>query len=188
MEDKKISGLNPATLPLAGTEEIAIVQSGETKKVTKSNLGFIPLSGTEVGSPITGTLIVDSIISGEYVNFTNNGDVIGGFFEIPSLGSLLAVFKGISYTYYLQDGVAVSVQTPGSESETKFLYPSTVGFSGNLTFATREWANVNFPKYGTTAPASATATGTVGEIRFTSDYIYTCHATNQWRRVAVASW
>ena len=149
---------------------------------------FIPLTGTEVGKPITGTLIVDSISSGEYVNFTNNGDVIGGFFEIPSLGSLLAVFKGISYTYYLQDGISVSVQTPGSESDTKFLYPSTIGFSGNLTFATREWSNVNFPKYGTTAPASATATGTVGEIRFTSAYIYTCHATNQWRRVAVETW
>jgi hypothetical protein len=41
MEDKKISVLNPAILPLTGTEEIAIVQGGETKKVTKSNLGFI---------------------------------------------------------------------------------------------------------------------------------------------------
>tara|TARA_R110000851_G_scaffold75456_1_gene166340 strand:- start:20121 stop:20693 length:573 start_codon:yes stop_codon:yes gene_type:complete len=38
MEDKKISQLTASTLPLTGTEEIAIVQGGETKKVTISNI------------------------------------------------------------------------------------------------------------------------------------------------------
>lgn len=33
MPNKKISELNTATLPLSGTEEIAIVQDGETKKI-----------------------------------------------------------------------------------------------------------------------------------------------------------
>ena len=32
MANKKISELNSVTTPLAGTEEIAVVQSGETKK------------------------------------------------------------------------------------------------------------------------------------------------------------
>lgn len=39
MADKKISQLNPVTLPLAGTEELAIVQSGETKKIAASDIG-----------------------------------------------------------------------------------------------------------------------------------------------------
>ena len=39
MANKKISELTSVTLPLAGTEEIAIVQSGETKKVAVSELG-----------------------------------------------------------------------------------------------------------------------------------------------------
>ncbi len=39
MANKKISELISATLPLAGTEEIAIVQGGETKKVAASDLG-----------------------------------------------------------------------------------------------------------------------------------------------------
>ena len=38
MENKKISELTSATLPLAGTEEVAIVQGGETKKVAASDL------------------------------------------------------------------------------------------------------------------------------------------------------
>ncbi len=38
------------------------------------------------------------------------------------------------------------------------------------------------------APASSSATGTLGEIRFTSTYIYVCTATNTWVRAALATW
>jgi hypothetical protein len=39
-----------------------------------------------------------------------------------------------------------------------------------------------------TAPASATDTGTTGEIRITAGYIYVCVATNTWVRAALTSW
>ena len=39
-----------------------------------------------------------------------------------------------------------------------------------------------------TAPGSATATGTIGEIRFTNGYIYLCIATNTWIRCQLLSW
>jgi hypothetical protein len=39
-----------------------------------------------------------------------------------------------------------------------------------------------------TAPSSATATGTLGEIRYTSDHIYVCVATNTWKRSAITTW
>lgn len=38
-----------------------------------------------------------------------------------------------------------------------------------------------------TAPASASASGTLGEIRFTTTHIYVCVATNTWKRVAIAT-
>jgi hypothetical protein len=41
---------------------------------------------------------------------------------------------------------------------------------------------------GTSAPASASATGTLGEIRMDASYIYICTATNTWKRVAIATW
>lgn len=37
-------------------------------------------------------------------------------------------------------------------------------------------------------PASATATGTAGQISFDAAYLYVCVATNVWKRVAIASW
>lgn len=37
-------------------------------------------------------------------------------------------------------------------------------------------------------PASATATGTIGQISFDANYLYVCVATNTWKRVAIATW
>lgn len=58
----------------------------------------------------------------------------------------------------------------------------------------RHWTDGDFDikdyvKVGYTAPASPTATGVKGEIRMTSDYTYTCIATNTWKRTATdATW
>jgi hypothetical protein len=38
------------------------------------------------------------------------------------------------------------------------------------------------------APASATDTGTAGQIRYDSGYIYVCVSANVWKRVAVGTW
>jgi len=38
------------------------------------------------------------------------------------------------------------------------------------------------------APATATSTGALGEIRYTADYIYVCTATNTWKRTALTTW
>ena len=37
-------------------------------------------------------------------------------------------------------------------------------------------------------PASATATGTVGQISWDANYIYVCVNTNTWKRVALTTW
>ncbi|MCJ1809922.1 hypothetical protein [Flavobacterium covae] len=50
------------------------------------------------------------------------------------------------------------------------------------------FASGNVPVVSTTAPASATSTGVVGEIRVTSSYLYVCTATNTWVRSALATW
>jgi len=39
-----------------------------------------------------------------------------------------------------------------------------------------------------TAPASASATGTAGQVAYDTSYFYVCTATNTWKRVAIATW
>ncbi len=40
MADKRISELSPASLPLSGQEEFAVVQNGVSKKITAENAGI----------------------------------------------------------------------------------------------------------------------------------------------------
>jgi hypothetical protein len=40
----------------------------------------------------------------------------------------------------------------------------------------------------TSAPASATATGTAGQMAWDSSYIYICTATDTWTRAALSTW
>ena len=37
-------------------------------------------------------------------------------------------------------------------------------------------------------PASASATGTAGEVRWDADYVYVCVGTDTWKRAALATW
>lgn len=45
--------------------------------------------------------------------------------------------------------------------------------------------NLNMPS---DPPASASDTGTAGDIAWDSDYIYICTATDTWKRVAISTW
>lgn len=66
MADKKISQLTPATTPLAGTEELPIVQGGSTVKVSVNNL--------TAGKAVTASqLTVENSTSNDAVRITQTG-------------------------------------------------------------------------------------------------------------------
>lgn len=64
--------------------------------------------------------------------------------------------------------------------------------AGTLTsMAAITAANVTLgarPIIPTFTPASATASGTAGEVAWDANYIYICTATNTWKRVAISTW
>jgi hypothetical protein len=53
--------------------------------------------------------------------------------------------------------------------------------AANVTLGSR-------PIIPTHTPASASATGTAGEVAWDADYIYVCTATDTWKRVAISTW
>ena len=53
--------------------------------------------------------------------------------------------------------------------------------AANVTLGSR-------PILPTHTPASASATGTAGEVAWDANYIYICTATNTWKRVAISTW
>ena len=67
--------------------------------------------------------------------------------------------------------------SPGSRSNA-----FTVDVNGKIACSTLSVFGLN------TAPASATDTGTLGEIRITSGHVYVCVGTNTWVRSALTTW
>lgn len=57
---------------------------------------------------------------------------------------------------------------------------------GSVT--TSKLANGLSVNLASSTPASASATGTAGQISWDANYIYVCTATNTWKRVAIATW
>lgn len=75
MPGKKISELDPATLPLAGTEEAEIIQGGANVRVPVSELGGSGGGGGPAPVlPVTGTTYdVLAADVGSYLRFTDAG-------------------------------------------------------------------------------------------------------------------
>lgn len=71
--------------------------------------------------------------------------------------------------------------------------PVLIGSTGSPTNTNKLIVEGNVQSEGfvlsslNTVPASASATGTAGDIRFTTDHIYLCVAANTWKRVAIAT-
>ena len=75
MADTKISALTGATIPLAGTEVLPIVQGGMTKQVSIANLTAGRAVSTASLTMSTGSLVPST--AGQGVNFTANTPAAG---------------------------------------------------------------------------------------------------------------
>lgn len=60
--------------------------------------------------------------------------------------------------------------------------------AANVTATTKVTTAALFFSALGSAPASAGATGTLGEVRTDGSYIFVCTATNTWKRAAIATW
>lgn len=100
-------------------------------------------------------------------DYTNAAQFVGG-------GSLI-----------LKGGLSVAQQITSASLATGSAAPTTTGIT-KLAIVDASGMISNLSAMGT-APASSTATGTTGEVRFTSGYIYVCTATNTWVRSALTT-
>ena len=80
----------------------------------------------------------------------------------------------------------------GEEGQSyRFMIEDSTGYVGIGTISPTEKLDINSDAIRirtSSAPASATATGAVGEIRWDANYIYVCTATNTWKRTAISTW
>jgi len=166
----------------------------------------------------TGNITAGNVTAASLNNGTGNVRIINGNITLSINGTANAVRftstesivtggninGGIIKTdnWFYTDGTSL---VPGSNTHVIFNNNGKTGANPNLTFTgtvltvtgnvvatrvttdnlttTRMTANVT-----DTVPATASDTGNRGEIRFDSNYMYVCIATNTWKRFALSTW
>ena len=73
---------------------------------------------------------------------------------------------------------------------TNTLARGAISVSGNLAYnsGTGVISYTTQTRAGSSAPATATSTGTAGDVAYDADYIYVCIATDTWKRSALSTW
>jgi hypothetical protein len=88
--------------------------------------------------------------------------------------------------------IDITYPIAGQDNDTKGFRDNFTNIKNNFSVAAREITNIQNTLASTptltTAPVSATAAGTAGQIAYDSTHLYVCIATNTWIRATFASW
>lgn len=153
-------------------------------KTTEVEMNGVTMSTVETYGTVSGK-------TGNFVNFTNkvnfeevaefeDGLVVdGGSVSFADPVTFADGFTGQGIFDIDQGAIEFGSGTFTPTPTTNRLYRS----GDNLI-----WSGSELGRVSNGTPASATATGTTGEIQWDANYIYVCVATNTWKRVAISTW
>ena len=178
-----------------------------------ANVTSINFSGKESSAATLTFTVADDPVKAEEVKVGTN--TLNNVFDSSGSGSTSNVILGfddknklelvggvsLEYTAYDQVQANGDLVLDFDQTQAKF-FPQTsglgwvqtvIGRGSTNTLTTGEISATNVKTSGlrlttTNAPSSASDTGTTGQIRYDSNYIYVCVATNTWKRVAISTW
>jgi hypothetical protein len=133
-----------------------------------------------------------TVLSGDLLGFWNNlGYHSGGAFHTQP-GAAIQMYAAEDYTATACGGsIRMLTTTIGTTTPVTRLFIGDTGLVGLGTIvpaAILDIATGNIRMRVARTPASAAASGNVGEVCWDTSYIYVCTATNTWKRVAIATW
>lgn len=171
--------------------------------------------GSTTAAPTNGLLVTGNIITGGNIGINLSGGATNNSYGITSNGDATTNTGGMVIRRAGTDVMYIGNIATNNTTDFEFWNPRNgytrfgtnnlermrITSDGNVLINTTtdngtDKLQVNGSTVSTqyklsalnTAPASATATGTTGEIRVDANYIYICTATNTWKRVAIATW
>jgi hypothetical protein len=160
-----------------------------------TNTWNLYMSGTAPNYLNGNTLIGSTTDSGEKLQVTGTARItgatrIGGVATLAAGAILQGIFINQGQAVEFQSGGLARFYNAGNTLNATIFYDANgllftgaaATFSSSVTSTQFRLSALN------TAPATASSTGTLGEIRIDADYIYICTATNTWKRVAIATW
>lgn len=152
-----------------GANNVAVGEEALTQSTSSSNtaLGFYALRNLTSGA---GNIAIGEF-AGSSVTTGGNNTLIGGFQGSTSLAGVVAINAGVS------GATRVYIDSSGN-----------VGFNTTSPTAAIDHTGSTLRLRTSRTPASASATGTAGEICWDSSYVYVCVATDTWKRTALSTW
>lgn len=155
----------------------------ERMRITSSGL-----VGIATASP-QATLDVGGLVSGSdrSIRVGGTGNVYGqvSVTTSTSLVNLIAGNSGVA-------GSNLAILTAATDgTETERIRITSDGYVGVGTNSPTQKLDVNDSSIRirtSNTPASATATGTAGQVAWDANYVYVCVATNTWKRAALSTW
>ncbi len=195
-----------STAPLEfNTADFTVWNNGKGNIVDNTSFGTVALSLNTTGSGNTanGYGALNFNTTGSYNtglgSFTLQQNSIGSY--NTAVGVYAGARDGESASNIMGSTFLGCFAQPQDDNQTNQIvigYQATGAGSNTVTLGNtditltvlRGQVNMGSMKLNTmnTAPTSATATGTVGEIRVTATHIYVCTATNTWVRTALTTW
>ena len=138
----------------------------------------------------TGNIDISGDVFAEDSNFSRDGvaaiellagDAFGGIIGTDTAHNLTLRTNNTSRFIINQSTGYISIGNDTTPSE-KLTVQGNIKAEDNMIADQYELSALN------SAPATASSTGTLGEIRWTATHVYLCTATNTWVRVALATW
>lgn len=158
-----------------GADQLAIAAGG-TGRV------FVTSTGVGIGTSIPSSLLHLGAASGTIQMQFNNGGTSSYIGHDSGFTGLdIAAGGGIKFRYYTGTVFAEAAQV---DTSGRLLVGTSSNSGGALFQVNGDRVRVGIAK----TPASASATGTAGEICWDANYIYVCTATNTWKRTAISTW
>jgi len=185
-------GINSGVL--AGTTNYAFginstIVGGSTNRADGDN------SNVTCGAFNIAIAAFSSVSGGFGNNARSYGEWVGGLNGTDYVAASLTAFAAPDRIFNIGNGVSSASKSDALTILKNGLatLPSVTNalIDGDLTgkaITTKEFTDANYTKFNNVAPASATATGKIGEVRMTATHIYFCYGVNLWIRAAVSTW
>ena len=193
------------TLDGSGARRLDIQDNNAYAISLNASIGINTNDGVGLFIGNYGTNAWRAQIDGSNGNITTGGSLTAGGLTYPttngSSGDVLTSDGAGNVTWSTVSGgggntsVTISDTAPGGASAGDLWWESDTGrlkiyYQDTDTI---QWVDTN-PALrqdriaSTGAPATASSTGTPGDIRYDSSYVYICIANNTWKRAALATW
>jgi hypothetical protein len=141
------------------------------ESTTASGIGSTAMGGSTESSGTRSTAM------GRFTTASGYTSTAMGQYNVLNSGDAATSFNLTNTAFSIGNGTSAGARSDAFS----VLFNGNTTVAGSITSASLNIAALN------AAPASSSATGTIGEIKFTADHIYVCVATNTWKRVAIAT-